>query len=84
MDLIEHWSVFSVTSLFVIYRDESREEAAEIVKGQGCSFPVWTIDRNHELIQDLRINGYPCVLVFDEEGYLVFKGDIEDVSDLLE
>ncbi len=73
-----------VTSLYVIYRGESREEAVEIVKKQGCSFPVWTIDKSHELLVDLNITGYPTTLIIDEEGYLIFHGAVEDAGNLLE
>ena len=72
-----------VTSLFVIYRNEKKEEGAQIVKEEGFSFPVWSIDTTHELLSDLNITGYPRVLIFDEEGCLIFHGSIEGAEELL-
>lgn len=72
-----------VTSLFVAYRNEKKEEGAKIVEEEGFSFPVWSIDRTHELLSDLNITGYPRVLLFDEEGCLVFHGNIEGAEEFL-
>ena len=73
-----------VTSLFVVYRNEKQEEGAKIVKEEGFSFPVWSIGKTHELLTDLNIKTYPKVLIFDEEGCLVFHGSIEGAEKLLE
>jgi len=73
-----------VTSLFVAYWNEKKEEGARIVKEEGFSFPVWSIDSKHELLSDLHITGYPRVLVFDEEGCLIFHGSIEGAEEFLE
>ena len=72
-----------VTSVFVVYRNEKKEEGAQIVKKEGFSFPVWSIDKTHELLSDLNITGYPCVLLFDEDGCLIFHGSIEGAEELL-
>lgn len=73
-----------VTSLFVAYRNDKKEDGAKIVKEEDFSFPVWSIDRTHELLSDLHIMSYPCVLLFDEEGCLVFHGSIEGAEEFLE
>lgn len=73
-----------VTSLFVTYRNDKKEDGAKIVKEEGFSFPVWSIDKTHELLSNLKIDGYPCVLIFDEEGCLIFHGSIEGAEELLE
>ena len=72
-----------VTGLFVTYRDDKKEEGAKIVEEEGFSFPVWSIDKTHELLSDLNITGYPRVLLFDEEGSLVFHGNIEGAEEYL-
>ena len=72
-----------VTSVFVVCRNEKKEEGAQIVKKEGFSFPVWSIDKTHELLSDLTITGYPCALLFDEDGCLIFHGSIEGAEELL-
>lgn len=72
-----------VTGLFVTYRDDKKEEGVKIVEEEGFSFPVWSIDKTHELLSDLNITGYPRVLLFDEKGCLVFHGNIEGAEEYL-
>ena len=45
---------------------------------------MWSIGKTHELLTDLNIKTYPKVLIFDEEGCLVFHGSIEGAEKLLE
>ena len=57
-----------VTSLFVVYRNEKKGEGTKIVKKEGFSFSVWSIDKTYELLSNLNITGYPQVCCFSMKG----------------
>lgn len=58
-------------------------DAFRIIKERGFTFPI-LICKNIYLLKELNISGYPSVLIFNKEGVLVFRGDIEDADKKIE
>lgn len=74
-------SFYSV-NFFLKGRDKD-SDAFRIIKERGYSFPV-LICKEKALLTDLKITGFPTVLIVNKKGELVFRGDIVDVDKKIE
>ena len=67
-----------VASLFVITREnETVLDGNRIMHSLGCDIPVYGIARSSGLLEDCGIDGFPLVLILDEERELIFNGSLE-------
>lgn len=75
---------YSVNSFYKEFDKDS--DAFRIIKERGYSFPV-LICKDKALLKELKITGYPTVLIINQKGRLVFRGDIncadKKIEDLL-
>jgi thiol-disulfide isomerase/thioredoxin len=61
-------------------RQETCATGAQILKENDYSFPCFSIDKNNPVLKTLGVDGYPTVLIFDQEGQLFFHGNIENAA----
>jgi len=57
-------------------------DAFNIIKKNNYSFPV-LICKDKPVLETLKITGFPTVVIFDMQGQLVFRGDIESADKII-
>lgn len=70
---IEIYSVFCCNDK----RGETCETGQDILNKRNCSFPILTIDMDNPILKEIGVVGYPTVIIFDPDGKLIFRGNIE-------
>jgi thiol-disulfide isomerase/thioredoxin len=65
-----------------IDRDTERQ-AFETIQELGYSFPVYRFNMEDSILIQLGVNVYPTVLIFNKQGNVIFRGDIENVAKYL-
>jgi thiol-disulfide isomerase/thioredoxin len=73
-------SIFSINAK--IKRDTERAAFITLQK-RGYSFPVYRLEMEDPILKQMGVNGYPTVLIFDKQGNVIFRGDIENVAKYL-
>jgi thiol-disulfide isomerase/thioredoxin len=63
---------------------ENSGTGAAILKKNNYDFPCLSIDIEDDILRELGVNAYPTVLIFDEEGRLVFRGGIKGAGDYMD
>jgi thiol-disulfide isomerase/thioredoxin len=67
------------------YDKETVETGSDILKTRmRLSLPCFSIDIDDPMLELLGVTGYPTVLIFDGEGYLTFRGTIENAGDFID
>jgi hypothetical protein len=61
---------------------DNQGEAFENLTQKGYSFPV--LMGNQEILEALDVYVYPTVILLDQNGMIVFKGEIEEAELLIE
>lgn len=64
--------------------NESYDTGAEILKREGYSLPVLSINFSDPNLNELGVTTYPTVLIFNKDGKLVFKGNIDFAAKYLQ
>ena len=65
-----------VRSVFVRYKDESVADGMQIITERGCDFPIWSVDKDNQLLKDLSIERYPAVVII-KDGQTIYKGPLK-------
>lgn len=66
-----------LTSVFVKYGDEQFADGQKILADYNCTFPMVSISRNDSILKYLNIQGFPEVIILDENKEVIFKGSLE-------
>ncbi len=76
---------FEIYSVFcwMAKRNEASQTGVDILFQRGYSFPILSMDINNPILQKMRINSFPTVIIFDPDGRLIFRGNIEHATDYL-
>jgi len=70
-------NIFTVNFFF---KDGDKDgDAFRIIKERGYTFPV-LICKDMGLLKELNITGYPTVLILNQNGKIVYRGDIEEAD----
>ena len=75
-----------VRSVFVTYNEKERiTEGMDIVKQEGCDFPVWAIGKNNLLLKlnNWNIGHYPVTVIANRDKKVIFKGSLEKAEEEL-
>lgn len=78
----EKYKADPVVSIYAVDKpiDEDKPgEAFEVIKKDGYSFPV-LIAADENMPEKWGVTGYPTTFVIDQDGTVVFKGDIEGAA----
>ena len=57
--------------------NESHDTGAEILKREGYTLPTLSINISDPNLKELGVTAYPTVLIFNKDGKLVFRGNID-------
>jgi hypothetical protein len=60
--------------------EESISAGNTILQEKGYTFPCLSIDIDNPVLQELGVNRYPTVLIFNKTSELIFKGNMENAS----
>lgn len=60
--------------------EESISAGNTILLEKGYTFPCLSIDIDNPVLQELGVNRYPTVLIFNKTSELIFKGNMENAS----
>ena len=64
--------------------EETPNTGTEILRENGYTFPVLSIDIKHSILKEMGVNAYPTVLIFNnKDRTLIFRGDIETAEKYL-
>jgi hypothetical protein len=55
----------------------------QILEKEGYTFPCYSISVDEEILKDLGVNSYPTVLIFNKDGKLIFRGNIEGIDNVI-
>jgi thiol-disulfide isomerase/thioredoxin len=67
------------------YDKETVETGSNILRTRmRLSLPCFSIDMDDPVLKMLGVTGYPTVLIFDGEGYLIFRGTIENAGNFID
>jgi thiol-disulfide isomerase/thioredoxin len=77
-------SVFTMDLLVQYKRFESHATGADILKKRRYSFPCLSAPDTAHVFEDLGIESYPTVLIFDKDSKLIFRGDIKYAAKLID
>ncbi|MDR0811348.1 MAG: TlpA family protein disulfide reductase [Paludibacter sp.] len=61
-------------------KPETVETGLKILKKDGYTFPCYSIDIDNPKLEELGVDAYPTVLIFDRESNLIFRGSIENAE----
>jgi thiol-disulfide isomerase/thioredoxin len=73
----------AVISINAKLKDEAGNLAFETIAKKGYSFPVYRLDMDNPILKEMKIDGYPTVLIFDKGGNIIFRGSIENASNYI-
>lgn len=68
------------TSVFVKYGDEQFADGQKILADYNCTFPIVSISGNDSILKYLNIQGFPEIIILDENKEVIFKGSLERVK----
>lgn len=71
-----------VSGVFVEYHEQEWENNIKELRSK-YSFPSFKVSKDNPLIADLPIASFPTVVVFNQEGELIYLGNIDGASRLL-
>lgn len=76
----------SVYTLHARMEDEGEtcSTGAKILAKEGYSIPSLSINMKDPILKDLGVKVYPTVLIFEQSGNLIFRGDIETAATYLD
>lgn len=75
----------SLASVFVpLYKGEQQEDGQSRIDKMNYTFPVWSVAQKDTLLNILRIDGYPTVILLDEKRNVLFKGNLKNAQKKLE
>ena len=63
---------------------ENYATGSEILQKKGFDYPCLSININDPVLEELGVNGYPTVLIFDKESKLIFRGNIENAGNYID
>lgn len=66
-----------LTSVFVKYGDEQFADGQKILADYNCTFPIVSISGNDSILKYLNIQGFPEIIILDENKEVIFKGSLE-------
>ena len=66
-----------LTSVFVKYGDEQFADGQKILADYNCTFPMVSVSGNDSILKYLNIQGFPTVIILDENKEVIFKGSLE-------
>ena len=56
---------------------ETCETGQDILNKRNCSFPILAIDKDNPILKEIGVTCFPTVIIFDPDGKLIFRGNIE-------
>ena len=56
---------------------ETSETGQDILNKKNCSFPILAIDKDNPILKEIGVTCFPTVIIFDPDGKLIFRGNIE-------
>lgn len=65
-------------------KSETISTGQEILEREGYTMPSYSIDIDNPILKELDINGYPKVLIYNNNRKLVFRGNIEFAKKFLD
>ena len=66
-----------LTSVFVKYDDEQFSDGQKILADYNCTFPMVSVSGNDSILKYLNIQGFPEIIILDENKEVIFKGSLE-------
>ena len=66
-----------LTSVFVKYDDEQFADGQKILADYNCTFPMVSVSGNDSILKYLNIQGFPEIIILDENKEVIFKGNLE-------
>lgn len=66
-----------LTSVFVKYGDEQFADGQKILADYNCTFPMVSVSGNDSILKYLNIQGFPEIIILDENKEVIFKGSLE-------
>ncbi|MDR2954700.1 MAG: TlpA family protein disulfide reductase [Prevotella sp.] len=79
----ERVALYSIHSR-IVDRKENFKTGTNILKEEGYTFPSFSIDIDDPILNQLGVDVYPTVLIFDKDSKLIFRGNIESAEKLIE
>ena len=74
----------TIASVFVPYQKEQISDGKSIIDKLGYTFPVWSVSPQDTLLNVLKINGYPTIILLDEKRNVIFRGNLERAKKKME
>lgn len=62
---------------------EKPSKGQELLFENGYTFPCYSIQMGDSTLKDLGIIAYPTVLIFNKDGKLIYRGNIDNVEDVI-
>lgn len=78
-DNIKLYSVFCSSSK----RGETHQNGVDMLQQRGYTFPTLSLDGDNPILKEIGVDAYPTVIIFDPNGKLIFRGDIESAEQLI-
>lgn len=63
---------------------EKPSKGRELLIEEGYTFPCYSINMKDKILEDLGVTKFPTVLLFNMDGRLIYRGDIEGVENVIE
>ena len=70
---IEVYAVFCRTNK----KGETAQTGQQILEERGYTFPSLSMDMDDPILKEIRVSGFPTVIIFNPKGELIFRGRIE-------
>jgi len=62
---------------------EKPSKGKELLIEEGYTFPCYSINMKDKVLKDLGVSKFPTVLIFNKDGRLIYRGDIEYVENVI-
>ena len=62
---------------------EKSSKGKELLIEKGYTFPCYSINMKDKVLVDLGVSKFPTILVFNKDGRLIYRGDIEYVDNVI-
>lgn len=59
---------------------EKPSKGKELLIEEGYTFPCYSINMKDKVLEDLGVTKFPTVLIFDKDGRLIYRGNIDGVE----